>query len=566
MKVPSKYSVSCRRTMREMTRVTLSGYNKGEVMTKLMERLRFHDVDKANYWTAEMISSGQHEFLMNKLIAFACHEINVNNPKLPAYLSERIDTYKRLVRVLDIQDRNDQQVRNIFSEIVTVLSLSTKKATKFPKIGEVDFELEYIRSKIISKNRNLADQILRPEDPKDLLVPVNELATHIVLLRRHSADKLSLLTSTAGALNPYYWLAWLLEWDKHMTSRRLKDVEYHCASRTSRHYDDKFAKDVVWVIWDTLLRLTETFDDEATTVQVQALYTIFMTDYTRGKRTERKHVLYCAVQYLTCSPSWRLNVFIDRRKVIRAQCFVNLVYAYVNREGEAWEKTFRDNKISAYIEPAVHELDVDRESTTFDIPDVDECLELAAEVSTGGLYDAVKPKSHEPSIRSRTLTEYEERLKDYEPIKKMEKSSDDSFRNGLSHTMTLPAVKTDVERQHQSRDPGVQPRNVSLGRKDEKSRRIVDSLHKERPEETVKIYDPCPAGHLSIPVSCTKGVGCLYLKPTESIREIPRVYREGSDDEYLVLEVADEEAQTKAADKHAKSRSRHEEDEFGDRA
>lgn len=520
-------------------------------MTKLIERLKFHDVDKANYWTAELIASGQHEFLMNKLIAFSCQEININNPKLPAYLSDRIKTYKRLVRVLDIQDRNDQQIRNIFSEIVTVLSLSTKKTTKFPKIGEVDFEMEYIRSKIISKNRNLADQILRDEDPRDLLVPINELATHIVLLRRHSADKLSLLTSKAGALNPYYWLAWLLEWDKHMTSRRLKDVEYHCAARTSPHYDDKFAKDVVWVIWDTLLRLTETFDDEPTTVQVQALYAIFMTDYTRGKRTERKHILYCAVQYLTTSLSWRLNVFIDRRKVIRAQCFVNLVYAYVNREGEAWEKTFRDRKISAYIEPPTVEADTDKDSATFDVPDRDECLELAAEVSSGGLYDAVKPNVQETNSRSRTLQDYEDRLKDYEPVKKTEKSSKD-----LMPINPLP-VKALPERHHQPKETHIQPRNVSLGR-NEKSRRIVDGFHKDSPPpETVKMYEPCPAGHLSIPVSCTKGVGCLYLKPTESIKEIPRVYRDRGEDEYLVLEVSDEEPPAKAGDKALKTRSRH---------
>ncbi len=525
------------RTIKDLNRVTISGYNKAEVFTKLFERIRYHDVDKANFWAAELVCSGHTWGLLQKLIAFAGHEVNINNPRLPSRLLCRINLCKEYMSNDPLQDRNKQEIRNLISEITSVLSLSSKKPCKLPKIGEVDFEVEYLSARIISKSTSLANQILLPEDPEDLIVPVNELATHIVLLRRQTADKLSLLTRDVGALDPYYWLSWLLEWDKQMTSRKLKDVDYRCASRKNSAYDDKLSMDIVWVVWDTILRLNETFQDSSVFNQVESLYHLFTIDYARGKRIERKFLMSNAVQLLTTPSIPCPDVSIDHKKVAKAQALINLTYAAIIQEGREWEDKFRDQKVAQYViaeaEPtkAYHEEfkkeEIIESDTSLLTPE--EFNDISDEIDSGGLVPAVDSRPHQDQPHS-TMSAFQQRQQDYEPVRydRSHAPPSPSANNLITFCEPSSGFKSEQpasilkEPQHvnlPSRRRQTVPRRQQQTVKTQAIKRQPSVITKQIPVEDkggIDKYIPrCPDGSISLPLNCTKGVGCLYMSPDD---------------------------------------------------
>lgn len=534
MSIPKKYYVNSFRSAKELNTVTISGYKKAEVFNKLLERIRYHDLHTANSFAAELVCSGHAETILNKIIAYSSQEININNPGLPVLLRDRWRYCKSIM--VDAKhgydpsfDRNKQELRNVIAEIVSIICLSTKKPTKFPKIGEIDFEPEFIISKTISRSTSLANQILRDDDPKELMIPTNELATTIIQMMKYKSDD-SVITREVGQLDPYYWLAWLIEWDKHMTSRKMKDIDYRCSPRKHIAYDDKISTDSVWVIWDVILKLSNTFftENSEPAQQIEALYDMFVIDYTRSKRAERKYLIYHAVQYLTNDMDYSKNIFIDRKRILRVQAFINMTYAEIAEQSREWESTLRRNKIGELIEQECPEkrgilsADVREEEIVSDC-DIDD---IKTELHSGGLIDSFNRPDQ--SSRGRftrksrgdntpditPLQAFISRSKDYEPV--------DYQRHAISKgTRDEPRPKLlsrDIECASEvPPEHSASKRELTSGSKKHDVNNAKAHVTKKKCD-----YPKCPDGMLKLPLNCTRGVGCMFLPPNETIKVINR--------------------------------------------
>ena len=86
--------------------------------------------DKTIYISSEMVVSNLIEVWCFKTIILMSSIINLNNPELPTYLISRIEDLYKLLEQYKYQFlslRNEQEVRNIVSEISAVLCLSKKR-------------------------------------------------------------------------------------------------------------------------------------------------------------------------------------------------------------------------------------------------------------------------------------------------------------------------------------------------------------------------------------------------------------------------------------------------------
>ena len=168
MVIPDEFLVRTNRTEKELARVTASGHSKNEVVQMLYDRLKYHDVDKANLWAAELVASCQSELLWSKLVAFVGQQVNSQNPDLPSLM---LHTYANCQGARAQSVGNCQQSRNATAQIVTVIALSTKRALSWEKIGERDRDFEYISSIFLSQNTDLADQVFQAGDPVGAQIP-----------------------------------------------------------------------------------------------------------------------------------------------------------------------------------------------------------------------------------------------------------------------------------------------------------------------------------------------------------------------------------------------------------
>ena len=345
--IPRDYVIQTTRSTKELAKVTVSGYNKTDVLQRLVERLRLNDIDQSNHWAAELVCSNHVNILFGKLVAFMAQEVNIQNPKLPGVALSHLLRYRRLN--LDGSGRNCQEVRNMVAELTCVLALSPKKVVKFPKISELDFEVDYIKSRVMSTSTDLVDEVLRNGDPGDLVVPLNELATQIMLVRKYSGDRFTLLTREETSVNPYYWLAWFLEWEKNMSSKKMKDLELKCAPRSNKLYDAKFATDCVWAAWDLFESIANKIGDANVQQQMSALYELYAYDYSRNKRTEKRFLMYNAVQLLTVDFEWQRDVYVDRKKCVKMCACINMLYRQIAKDCRDWEEKYRKSTIASYI-------------------------------------------------------------------------------------------------------------------------------------------------------------------------------------------------------------------------
>ena len=455
MTVPHAFMVSTSRSAKDLSRVTISGYSKNEVVTKMLDRIRVHDTEKANVWAAELVCSGLTDLVVHKLIVFVSSEIHINNPMLPLYVMRLCKTILSLCSSDLLRCRNSQSLRNTVCTLITLACLATKKPHALPKIGELDFELDYIKARIVSRSTSIADQVLKEDDPKDLTVSINELATHIVLKRRTARDKFGLLTREAGSLDPAYWLAWLLEWDKHMTSRRLKDVEYRCAARPEISGDAKTATDCVWVVWDLLLRLADSFDHQPTSNSILALHDLYKLGFTRGKKTERKCILLHAVKLLVgVDVDWERSVEGDRPRSLRAVAHINFIYEHIRKEANLWEHKYRKDKISQFIDTTIQS-------------------------AAGGALDS-----------NQTQTNMQHAIADALP----------------SERVTRPALSREelIESAFQHRDQLYDPVDYSKLPPTPPVAVIAPAKPARKPPQP-------PADCVTLPVVCTEGIGCVYI-------------------------------------------------------
>ena len=296
-------------------------------------------MDKANFWAAELISSGPGNVVVSKIISFLSQDINIQNPKLPSLVRAAIRRIAAAAPDLS-PAANSQEVRNAITEVVTAMTMSTKKAIKPPKIAESDFEPDNFRQKIMSRDRQLIDGLLQSQDPSQVAVPLNELATHALEQHKQSADKFTLLTRRSTKICPQYWLAWYMEMDKRANARGMQDMELTCAPRKLARYDDKFNHDCIWIAWELILWLSDSVCSEESKQEVQSLLALYSFDFSKTRKTERRAMLYHALMYITHNPelALRADPFVDRARCLRAAASIIFVYGSIAKEANSWEQ------------------------------------------------------------------------------------------------------------------------------------------------------------------------------------------------------------------------------------
>ena len=165
----------------EFRNITFSKFQKSKAKQELLSCLYHSKIENACYWCAEFICAGHFLDLWDIIIFYYCKYIYSGNPKLPIYLSMRFDNFYNVLNsgysnnILVL--RNNSKIRKLFAEIICILCYSNKKHiyqdVKLNKTEE--FDLINISSRFKAPNVHYIDNIMKDDDPKELLIPLNEL-------------------------------------------------------------------------------------------------------------------------------------------------------------------------------------------------------------------------------------------------------------------------------------------------------------------------------------------------------------------------------------------------------
>ena len=329
--------INDKRNFGEFKKITFSKFEKSKAKKELIMCLSSAKIESACYWSAEFICSGHFSDLWDIIIEFVSRYIHLGNPRLPIYIAMRFDNFKNIVcngyLDNDLQLRNNLKIRTIFAEMVSVLCLSRKKHTFIPiKIKrKEEFDMNHLASKLKAPSLKYCTNIFKDEDSKELFIPINELSYHIS-------------GQSKNVVNACYWIEWIIEYENLCKSRKEKCI---CARRVFKSVNDKYQFEPIWLIWDTLLKQCNLFNNPIMKKIMDSLLTIFCIKYTPGVKRRRRFLIYFAISLLTETVDLNFEIVNNIENVTKAVKNIDIIYKEIKKNEITPQTDYLFNGITA---------------------------------------------------------------------------------------------------------------------------------------------------------------------------------------------------------------------------
>jgi len=280
--------ISDSRTIKEFRKISFSNFEKSKVKKELLDCLKLSKYESAFYWSAELICAGHLADLWEIIILFMSKNIHVGNPKLPIYLSIKIESFKNIIkngyRDNELMLRNNLHIRELFTEILTILCLSRKKHNfELVKISKEEFNTEIFGSKLKAPNIEYAKDIFKEGDLKEIYIAINEFSYN-------------LSSSSKNSFSACYWVEWLIELQQMYIKKKEKcNIE----RRQFAKVNDKYQMNLIWIIWDALLYYVNKTNNKIKIKIINSLLDIYCLRFTPGIINKRKFIIYFAISIIT---------------------------------------------------------------------------------------------------------------------------------------------------------------------------------------------------------------------------------------------------------------------------
>lgn len=304
--------------------ISFSKYKKTAVKDAFVENMLNGKIEPACNWAAELVCAGHYLELWENILYYMAKHIHIGNLKLVCYLEKRFVVFKNIMMsgevVSPLDHRNNPTIRNMFAEIVSVLTLSTKKHSPEPiKINrEEEFDMTQMTERLVAPSIDFIKPIFKPKDPKEVFIALNEFAYNL------SGDRRNTIVAC-------YWIEWIVEFDA-ICKKRKQVCE--CELREFVNVERKLARDLIWLIWDVLFYYMKERQSPLIEKVMGSLLTLFSLHYTNACCRKRRYILYFAVSLCTEQIATSTELVSDMRVVELAVKNINSIYKTIKKTEE----------------------------------------------------------------------------------------------------------------------------------------------------------------------------------------------------------------------------------------
>jgi hypothetical protein len=324
-KVNDNTEINDIRTGPQFKGVTFSKYKKPDVRKQLIENMKSGKIEQSCYWSAELICAGHYMELWETILHYMGKHIHLGNPKMTVYLEKRFDIFRNIMSqgqyLNELQLRNHPTIRKLFAEIICALTFSNKKhsfeAIKINK--EEEFDMTQMTERLKAPSIKFIEPIFQKGDPKELFISVNEFAYHI------SQEKRNMVGAS-------YWIEWMVEFDAICKKRK---TPVYCESRSYIVVENKYRRDIIWILWDALLHYGELMQNPFINTLLKSLLNLFCIKYTTASCKKRRYLLYFAVALLTEPVPTNIELMPNKPMVQIVVDKINTIYKQIKRNEES---------------------------------------------------------------------------------------------------------------------------------------------------------------------------------------------------------------------------------------
>lgn len=215
----------------------------------------------------------------------------------------------------EIRLRNNDKIRILFAEMISILALSRKNNSFDPiKIDKKDFDQTQLTDKLKADNISYAKEIFMTKDPKELFIAINELAYHL-----SEVSKNKILCC--------YWIEWILEFERKCAANK---KNCRAERRNFIPVETKHQMEVIWMVWELLLRAASRKHAQIRSI-IEALLQLFCIRFTPAAKNKRRYVLYFAVSLITEYTNLSIPVYTAQNVIENVKKKINIIYKQVKK-------------------------------------------------------------------------------------------------------------------------------------------------------------------------------------------------------------------------------------------
>ena len=317
------------RTIHDFRNISFSEFQKSKVKLELIKSIINNKIEPSCYWSTELIAAGHFIDLWDVILIVCSKHIHVGNPKLPIYIELRYENFKDILinGYIDneIKLRNNKRIRRLFAELICILCLSPKRhSVQEIKIDPEEFDIALLSDKLKADKITYCENIFKKDDPKQLFIPLNELAFNL--------KKKNNISST-------YWIEWLLQFESLC---RQKKINLVCETRQNMPVKFEFQKDSVWLIWETLLaELDDRKDDKKILKRIiNSLLNLYCIKFSHSAKKKRKSIIYFAVSLLTDFVDFNIEIFSQSSFIENVVKKIDTIYKELKKNEKSPETDY----------------------------------------------------------------------------------------------------------------------------------------------------------------------------------------------------------------------------------
>lgn len=304
-----------KRTTKEFSGISFSKYKKTEVVKQIVKSVNSGKIEDALYWSAELICAGHFLDLWETIYKIMSVNIYVANPKLPIYIETKMNRFKDII-VSHLNNelilRNITDIRQIFAEVIAILTFSKKKHKyDYIKIEQNDFIMTEMTHRLKADSLDYANIVFKRNDPKELFIPINELCYNLI--------------KTRNSMTILYWIEWVINYEALCKKKKEKII---CHKRENIY--SKEPTDIIWLLWDTILRIS----NKQNLVIYKIIYSIlnlFKLHYSSGVKKRRRYLIYYAVYLITEDYNLNTNICDNKELVKKISISTDTIYKLIKK-------------------------------------------------------------------------------------------------------------------------------------------------------------------------------------------------------------------------------------------
>jgi hypothetical protein len=330
--------------------ITFSKFQKSKARLELLKNLYDEKIENACYWSAEFICAGHYLDLWDIILYYVYKYIHNGNPKLTLYLNMR---YNNFISILQngyskelLALRNNEKIRKLFCEIICVLCFSNKKNVisdvKLDKNNS--FDLTCMSEKFKAPNVSYIEEIIKEDDPKELIIPINELIFNLI---------------NKNIISVYYWYEWIIEYENICIKKKKKCV---CENRSYAPTENMH--DIIWIIWDILFYYSNPaiVDKKYTIIDsenynnnnnnslkhkiIKNLFELFIIKYNNNVKKKRKYIIYYAFALLVENTNFTIAIINKREETEAIVLKINTIYKEIKKNEESPKTDYLFNNLN----------------------------------------------------------------------------------------------------------------------------------------------------------------------------------------------------------------------------